>query len=27
MEQPPEVINRVDLIHKNENNTQEQTAY
>ncbi|WML53179.1 DUF3231 family protein [Neobacillus sp. PS3-12] len=23
MEQPPEVVNRVDLIHKNENNTQE----
>jgi hypothetical protein len=27
MEQPPEVVNRVDLIHKNENNTQEQAAY
>jgi hypothetical protein len=27
MEQPPEVVNRVDLIHKNENNTQEQTNY
>jgi hypothetical protein len=27
MEQPPEVVNRVDLIHKNELNTQEKTMF